>query len=221
MSFGLELSVLTEESVEELYSSVRGTLEERLAQLSQTEDGFSGWLARDVDGPYVAESFLAYARRCCRPLECLSADELLIDVLEDERQRSGALRGLVSLASPFLGWDETRMQPAEHPALRTYTVVGTAAGVASPLLEGLNGVPDAQVVATGERSRVSALTLVHGLPLAALGGIEEYAAAYHGADPAQLHVEHGWENLPKLSGDGRSCQASPPQSTEENAGGEQ
>jgi hypothetical protein len=68
--------------------------------------------------------------------------------------------------------------------------------MASPLLEGLGNIPWAQVVATNDGWRATALTVVQGLPLAALAGLEECATAYHAVDPESLQADPNWADLP-------------------------
>ncbi|MFQ6058274.1 MAG: tubulin-like doman-containing protein [Anaerolineae bacterium] len=167
-----------------------------LADIARAQGPLSAWLEMEPDGQAIATACLDYTRRRCQVLDQITVDELLIKSLGDARGRTEALRGLVELASPFLGWDETRLRGAEHQVLRTCTTLGLGDGVASPLLEGLGDLTWAQVVATGEGQRVTALTVVRGLPLAALAGLEEYAAAYRAADPASLHVDSDWADLP-------------------------
>jgi len=182
LGLGLERSVLTPESVEALYASVRGDLTDLLAGMAQVHGPLSAWLKAGSNSDVIATACLDYTRRRCRELDQITVEELLMASLGDAKARAEALRGLVELASPFLGWDETRLRGVEHQTLRLCTALGLSEGIASPLLEGLGEVPWAQVVATGESQRVTALTVVQGLPLAALAGLEEYAAAYYAAD---------------------------------------
>ncbi len=187
-SFGLEHSVLTAELVEDLYEPARGALADRLAEF-QAQSPLSAWLREKPDAETITTAYLAYACDRCQGLEGISVDKLVFDSLPDPRQRAEALRVLVSLSSPFLGWDETRLRDEEQQLLCVHTALGTGEGANSPLLEGLDdrllpgalrgGSSAVRVVATDDVQRVTALTLVRGLPLVSLAGWEEYAAAYH------------------------------------------
>jgi hypothetical protein len=195
-AFELERSVLTPESIEALYASVHGDLTDLLVDIAQAQRPLSAWLRTGADGESIAAACLDFTHRRCQVLDEITADELLLESLGDGRETNEALQGLLELASPFLGWDETRLRGPEHQVMRTCTALGLGDGVASPLLEGLGDIPWAQVVATGESQRVTALTMVRGLPLAALAGLQEYATAYQAADPEHLHTAPDWTDLP-------------------------
>jgi hypothetical protein len=212
-SFRLEHSVLTTELIEELYASIRGSIADRMVDF-QAQSPLSTWLPVEADPDAVTAACLAYAREQCQTLERLRVDDLVLDSLPDPRQRAEALRVLVSLSSPFLGWDETRLQGEEHRLLCVHTALGTGEGADSPLLEGLDdtvlpgalrgGSGTVRVVATGDAQRVTALTLMQGLPLAALVGLEEYAAAFDKEEADSLNTT-ATVNLRQAQDDFCSC----------------
>jgi hypothetical protein len=212
-SFGLEQCVLTPESIEDLYSSIRGDLTERLAGF-QERHPLSAWLRSRASADIIAAACSEYAHGQCQALEQIAVDELVVRSLPSPQDRMEALRVLVALSSPFLAWDETRLRDTGHQFLRIQTTLGTGTGMPCTLLEGINNPASVgsarthpgsrgdsrplQVVATGENQRVTAITTVRGLPLAAVGGLEEYAAAYCDADRESLHVDGSWRDWPDL-----------------------
>jgi len=201
--FSLERSVLTPETVERLYTLVRGELDERLAEVASSQGTLSAWVRTQPDTSAVADLCLEYAHQRCQELDGVTVDELLLDVLPNADLRAEALRGLVALASPFLGWDETGLQDAEFQGFRKRVLIGPGEGTASPLLEGVGDVPGAEVVATGDSQRVTVLSVVRGLPLTALAGLGEYADAYQRLESADLHTTPEWRALPDLLDQGQ------------------
>lgn len=182
LGFGLEQSVLTPDLIEELYTWARGSLADVLQEIAQGPDRLSAWPGADPDGEDVVGVYLDYARQRCSRLDEVSVEDLLARVIgNDPWRRSEALQGLLASASPFLAWDETRLRDLEQQVVYDCAVIGlplgasvsTAAGLSSPLLEGLGEILWAQVTTAGERQRVTALTTVQGLPLAALTGLDD------------------------------------------------
>ena len=201
LGFSLEQSALTPESIEDLYRSAAGAPADTLAGFAQTPDRLSAWPAAGADGEDLAGVCLDYARRRCRRLEQVTLESLLVHRLgQTPRARGEALQALAAAATPFLGWDEARLRADEHHVLHECVVLGLPDGVstsagsgqASPLLEGLGEILWAQVVAGGDPRRLTMLSAVQGLPLAALAGLEDYASAYRAEDPASWHVFEDW-----------------------------
>lgn len=205
LGFVLERSVLTRESVEALYALVRSVhpasseqaLADLLADMAKVQGPLSTWLRMEPSGEAIAKACWDYAHGRCQRLKHVTVDQLVLESLGSKQELMEALRSLVELASPFLGWDETRLRESERQVLHSCAVLGLGDGTASPLLKELGDIPWAHVVATSDNWRVIALRVMRGLPLAALAGLEEYAAAYYATDPKSHHADPDWADLPE------------------------
>lgn len=205
LGFSLEQSVLTPELIDELYRSTQGTIVELLSDLAATPDRLSAWPSVDPDGEDLAGVCLDFAYRRCAKLDQVALEPLILrSIGQTPQRRSEALQALAASASPFLGWDEARLRSSEHQMLYGCVVLGlpqgasttSSGGLSSPLLDGLGEILWAQAIQSNDRHRVTALCAVHGLPLAALAGLDEYAAAYaaYKVDNLDdLHIFEGWE----------------------------
>lgn len=177
LGFGLELSALTPDQIEALYRQARGTVETLLADVAASPDRLSAWAGADIDGEDVVGVVLALTRRrCTAAWGGLSIDQLVIEALPNARSRLEALANLVESASPFLAWDETRLDSLENDVLYSCAVLGLGEGAASPALADAGEVLFAQVAPTGDSQRVTAFSAVQGLPLEALVGWEGVTA---------------------------------------------
>ena len=158
LGFGLEQSVLTQETAGALYRQVRGALPDLLADVAASRDRLSGWPVGDPDGEDMAGVYVAFARsRCAGPLRALTIDRLLVEAVPDPRVRLEALAGLAESAGPFLAWDETRLHSLEQGVLYSCAVLGLGEGVGSLALADTGEVLFAQVAQTGDHHRVTAL----------------------------------------------------------------
>jgi len=190
--FGLEHSILTPTVLTQLYEGMAPPPGELLAEFSEQGGPLSRWLSDPPEGMIVRDTCLAYARRHCVPIESLSIARLLLDFADPhhwgrspddtapgtvrdrpvQRHILEALEALSNAAVPFLVWDATRLTEEEQEGVQVTAVLGTAEGKTSPLLEGAGDLPWPFVMTTGDDTRITAISVVRGLPLRAVARLE-------------------------------------------------
>ncbi len=191
-----EYSLLTPTVLDQLYALVSTDPGEMLAKLSEQLGSLSRWLGNTPDAAGVRDACLVYARQRCQVVESLSITQVLLNFhgLGDVTAKQGllvttpgagqkpvpddtrwsireALYELSETAIPFLTWDETQLAEAEREGLQVTTMLGTAEGTASPLLGDAGELPWSFIMTTGDATRITALTVVRGLPLKAIVGL--------------------------------------------------